>query len=235
MDKNFAIDVSGCSQEQVKEMADWLCERFGVKVLGVDASLYNEGDRYNHLLIDDRGLYVSYLDASYWLDKDFFTYKEALEIMKKEQKEYKEQSAHKADIAMGEAIDTMDKTGHDIRDAVCINHFPDIKKSFNDTLSSSHQAWSFLEAGVKNMKDRASERDQDNGERSMLSTVNAFNAMYGKDLTEEQGWMFMVFLKASRAKGGAFRQDDYADGATYFALAGESAAKDRKCKAEDQA
>lgn len=68
--------------------------------------------------------------------------------------------------------------------------------------------------------DRAAERDTEN-ERSMLSTVNAFNAMYGTELTETQGWMFMVFLKASRANGGDFREDDYTDGASYFALAGE--------------
>lgn len=68
--------------------------------------------------------------------------------------------------------------------------------------------------------DRAAERDTDN-ERSMLSTVNAFNAMYGTELTETQGWMFMVFLKASRAKQGNFREDDYTDGSSYFALAGE--------------
>ena len=68
--------------------------------------------------------------------------------------------------------------------------------------------------------DRAAERDTDN-ERSMLSTVNAFNAMYGTELTETQGWMFMVFLKVSRAKQGDFREDDYTDGSSYFALAGE--------------
>lgn len=68
--------------------------------------------------------------------------------------------------------------------------------------------------------DRAAERDTDS-ERSMLATVNAFNAMYGTELTETQGWMFQVFLKASRAKNGDFREDDYVDGASYFALAGE--------------
>lgn len=73
--------------------------------------------------------------------------------------------------------------------------------------------------------DRAAERDTDN-ERSMLSTVNAFNAMYGTELTETQGWMFLAFLKASRAKNGDFNEDDYTDGAAYFALAGECHGKD---------
>lgn len=95
-------------------------------------------------------------------------------------------------------------------------------------------AYEFLEAGVNHMKDRASERDTGE-ERSMKSCVNAFNAMYADiikanngNLTEELGWMFMVFLKASRAKGGDYRQDDYEDGAAYFALAGESSSIERK-------
>lgn len=81
-------------------------------------------------------------------------------------------------------------------------------------------AVSILNDAAECIGDRAAERDTDN-ERSMLSTVNAFNAMYGTELTETQGWMFLAFLKASRAKGGDFREDDYTDGAAYFALAGE--------------
>ena len=34
-----------------------------------------------------------------------------------------------------------------------------------------------------------------------------------------------LVLKAARAYGGAFKLDDYLDGAAYFALAGEAAAK----------
>lgn len=83
-----------------------------------------------------------------------------------------------------------------------------------------------LSTAAETIGDRASERDTE-AERSMLTTVEAFNAMYGTELTEEQGWMFMVFLKASRAKGGNFRDNDYIDGAAYFALAGECAAKQR--------
>lgn len=70
--------------------------------------------------------------------------------------------------------------------------------------------------------DRANERDQPNGERSMRRCVESFNAMFGKDLTEEQGWHFMALLKMARAAGGKKRIDDYIDGAAYFALAGES-------------
>lgn len=68
--------------------------------------------------------------------------------------------------------------------------------------------------------DRAAERDTES-ERSMAATVRAFNGMFGTELTEEQGWQFMVLLKMARAKGGEYRRDDYVDGAAYFALAGE--------------
>lgn len=91
---------------------------------------------------------------------------------------------------------------------------------------SEVKAGEMLEMAARHLSDRAAERDTDQ-ERSMAACVNAFNAMFGKDLTEEQGWLFMVLLKMSRAKAGRFRQDDYEDGAAYFALAGETAAVER--------
>ena len=87
-------------------------------------------------------------------------------------------------------------------------------------------ATDLLQSARDQIDDRASERDTE-AERSMHSIVNAFNALYGTNLTEEQGWMFMVFLKAARAKGGNIRIDDYIDGSAYFALAGEAAIKSR--------
>lgn len=72
---------------------------------------------------------------------------------------------------------------------------------------------------------RAVERDKEQ-ERSMKSCVEAFNALTGKSLTEGDGWLLMVCLKAARAKGGRFRLDDYVDGSAYFALYGEAAAKE---------
>ena len=98
-------------------------------------------------------------------------------------------------------------------------------------------AHKFLEAGIGHMKNRASERDTEDGERSMKSTVDAFNAVFsdcivnqGGKMTEEQGWHFMTLLKLSRSKGGYFRQDDYEDAAAYQALAGETASVDRRKK-----
>ena len=84
-----------------------------------------------------------------------------------------------------------------------------------------------LAAGAKHLADRAATRDQPEGERSMARAVAAFNAMYGKGLTVEQGGQFMVLLKMARSAAGAFNLDDYEDGAAYFALAAEDAYRER--------
>lgn len=84
----------------------------------------------------------------------------------------------------------------------------------------------YLQEAIDCLGNRAAERDKGQ-ERSMATAVAAFNAMFNKDLTEEQGWQFMVFLKISRAKAGTFKADDYTDMAAYAALSGEAAAKHR--------
>lgn len=89
-------------------------------------------------------------------------------------------------------------------------------------------AASILESGLKHMQDRASTYDKPDGERSMGATVAAFNAITGKGLSEEEGLLFMVLLKAVRSQQGALRMDSYEDGAAYFALMGETASRDRK-------
>jgi len=76
---------------------------------------------------------------------------------------------------------------------------------------------------VTEMDDRADTYDNPDGERSMGNTVAAFSAITGVDMTEEQGWLFMVCLKAVRTQQGDYRADSYIDGAAYFGLAGEAA------------
>jgi len=88
-------------------------------------------------------------------------------------------------------------------------------------------AHDILEAAAGHMQDRAATYDKPEGERSMGATVDAFKAVTGHQLTEEQGWLFMALLKAVRSQQGGLRMDSYEDGAAYFALAGESAARDR--------
>ena len=70
--------------------------------------------------------------------------------------------------------------------------------------------------------DRASQRDHEDGERSMAKAVATFNTLTGHQLTERDGWIFMAVLKLARAQGGHHVLDDYVDGAAYLALADES-------------
>lgn len=82
-----------------------------------------------------------------------------------------------------------------------------------------------LAAAAECISQRAASRDLP-AERSMARTVAAFNAITGRDLSEREGWLFMVALKAARATAGAHNPDDYVDGAAYFALAGERAGRE---------
>lgn len=86
-------------------------------------------------------------------------------------------------------------------------------------------AKAILEEGISVMKDRAATYDKAQGERSMRATVEAFNALTGLNMSEEQGWLFMVCLKASRSQQGVFKEDNYVDGAAYFGLYGECASQ----------
>ena len=93
--------------------------------------------------------------------------------------------------------------------------------------SDGSTAANILTAALGHMCDRAATYDKPEGERSMGATVDAFEAVTGVSMTEEQGWLFMALLKAVRSQQGAYRADSYEDGAAYFALAGEAAVRDR--------
>jgi hypothetical protein len=82
-----------------------------------------------------------------------------------------------------------------------------------------------LDQARKEQADRAQFYDAPAGERSMAKTVAAFNAIFGTQLTEVQGWQFMELLKLVRSSQGKPRADNYVDGASYAALAGEAAMK----------
>lgn len=103
----------------------------------------------------------------------------------------------------------------------CRCQFAGLNEVYKTVEIDLYPAHSFLEKGVQHMKDRAAQRDSAEGERSMAACVNAFNAMFGKDLTETQGWQFMVLLKMARSRN-KFNPDDYEDGAAYTGLAGEA-------------
>lgn len=82
--------------------------------------------------------------------------------------------------------------------------------------------------GCRHQFERADTYDQPGGERSMDKVVPMFNILYGKDLTKEQGWMFMMLVKAVRSANGNYSADSYEDGGSYWGLADEDAKKERK-------
>lgn len=94
-----------------------------------------------------------------------------------------------------------------------------------DQINHTTTACSILEDAAATIGERADQRDALE-ERSMLRCVNAFNGLTRLNLSEEDGWIFMVCLKMARAKNGrSFHRDDYLDGAAYIALAGECVSK----------
>jgi hypothetical protein len=89
-------------------------------------------------------------------------------------------------------------------------------------------ALTFLEDAAKTLGDRAQLRDKPQGERSMKALIKVFNALTGRDLTESEGWEFMICLKLVRGRQGKFHPDDYLDASAYSALLGEcESQKDR--------
>ena len=103
--------------------------------------------------------------------------------------------------------------------------YVDIQFKEEPTMTASD----FLGAALNHLGDRASTYDNPTGERSMGRTVEAFNAITGHKLTEEQGWLFMVLLKSVRAQSDK-SFDSIEDMVAYSALLGESHAKGKHGK-----
>lgn len=74
-------------------------------------------------------------------------------------------------------------------------------------VNNDKTAKQFLERAVVIQKERADEYEQQGGERSVEQLVGAFNAITGHQLEEEDGWLFLMLLKAVRA----WNTDDYHD------------------------
>lgn len=82
-----------------------------------------------------------------------------------------------------------------------------------------------LNRAAEIMQQRADEYDQPSGERSMAKTVAAFNAITGRDLTEREGWEFMLVLKQVRLfQTETHHQDSAEDAISYSALLAECSA-----------
>jgi len=84
-------------------------------------------------------------------------------------------------------------------------------------------ACEILHAASECIGDRAKDRDLPDGERTMRRIVGTFEQLTSIRITETQGWLFMAIVKLARATAGRHRLDDFIDGASYMALAGECA------------
>lgn len=79
-----------------------------------------------------------------------------------------------------------------------------------------------LSLALNAFKERGAVRDLPNGERSMLTAVRIYNSFYpDRNMSELDGWMFMIALKIARSLQGSFVMDDYVDLAGYAGLAAE--------------
>ena len=85
----------------------------------------------------------------------------------------------------------------------------------------------FLHCAATIMEERGKQYDKPGGERSMGKTVAAFNAITGQDMTEQEGWQFMMVLKAVRffSNTTAPHRDSLEDAIAYSALLAECALK----------
>lgn len=81
----------------------------------------------------------------------------------------------------------------------------------------------FLQSAIDTQAERGKQYDSPEGERSMGRTVQAFNAITGRDLTEAEGWLLLQVLKDVRqwsAKG--YHHDSALDGVAYASLKAEA-------------
>lgn len=85
------------------------------------------------------------------------------------------------------------------------------------------KATDFLDRASALLTERGKQYDSDGGERSMAQTVRAFNAITGRDIREDEGWLLMLLLKQVRQYQtlGKFHRDSAEDAVSYAALHAE--------------
>lgn len=82
----------------------------------------------------------------------------------------------------------------------------------------------FLQAAIDTQAERGKQYDSPGGERSMGRTVQAFNAITGRDLTEAEGWLLLQVLKDVRQwqNPDKYHHDSALDGVAYASLKAEA-------------
>jgi len=85
----------------------------------------------------------------------------------------------------------------------------------------------FLQDGIRILHERGQGYDGES-ERSMEKIVKIFNEVFDKDITERQGWEFMVILKLVRSASKKVKEDTFIDKQNYSALAAEAFTRETK-------
>lgn len=88
----------------------------------------------------------------------------------------------------------------------------------------THAAKIVMDA-AQTLRQRGTEYDgkgYDGGERSMEHTVAIFKTWTGIELSEVDGWRFMMCLKMARSLTGKPKLDSYVDMSGYAGLLGEA-------------
>jgi len=82
----------------------------------------------------------------------------------------------------------------------------------------------FLQAAIDTQAERGKQYDSPEGERSMGRTVQAFNSITGRDLTEAEGWLLLQVLKDVRQwqNPDKYHHDSALDGVAYASLKAEA-------------
>lgn len=85
-----------------------------------------------------------------------------------------------------------------------------------------------LARAAEHMADRAATYDKPEGERSMGTTVIAFNAITGRDVTEAEGWLLLQLLKDVRLfQRSGYHADSAEDCIAYSALKAEAKSREQ--------
>jgi hypothetical protein len=101
-------------------------------------------------------------------------------------------------------------------------HINAIARNGEPAIEYTRTAEQFLSQAADLLIERGKQYDKPGGERSMGSTVKAFNAITNKTLSESEGWLFMSILKRVRQFQGPYHKDSAEDSVSYSALEAEA-------------
>ena len=99
----------------------------------------------------------------------------------------------------------------------------DWKEEAEEIMATEATAQDILQDAMNAISERAPFRDS-NGKKTFELAAEIFCKVTGHELDEHDACIFLACVKLARSQQGAFHVDDYADAASYIALAGETRA-----------